>query len=263
MPQTDISPAPWTAAADPRRRVGHAIEFHPEIGSTNDRARELLETDGAGIAVVTDLQTAGRGRRGRTWVSPAGTNLMCSVGLRPRLAARDAGWLGVAAALAVREAAAPWATLSVRWPNDLVTADGLKVAGLLLETAIVGDEVGQVIMGAGINANWPRSAMPADLRDTATSLAEVAGRHVERVELLERLLVALDGELDALEAGHSPVERLRGASWLDGRSLAVDTGDATLLGRGAGIGDDASLLLDTADGRVALSHAEVVRVVPA
>ena len=85
MPQTDVSPATWTAAADPRRRIGHAVEFHPEIGSTNDRARELLETDGAGIAVVTDLQTAGRGRRGRTWVSPAGVNLMCSVALRPRL----------------------------------------------------------------------------------------------------------------------------------------------------------------------------------
>lgn len=263
MPQTDVSPATWTAAADPRRRIGHAVEFHPEIGSTNDRARELLETDGAGIAVVTDLQTAGRGRRGRTWVSPAGVNLMCSVALRPRLAARDAGWLGGAAALAVRDACAPWADLRVRWPNDLVAPDGLKVAGLLLETAIVGDAIGHAVIGVGINANWARAEMPHEIRDTATSLADVSGSPVERVELLGRLLAALEDGLAALEAGRSPVERLRGASWLDGRNLAVDTGDGTLLGTGAGIADDGSLLLDTADGRVALSHAEVVRVVAA
>jgi BirA family biotin operon repressor/biotin-[acetyl-CoA-carboxylase] ligase len=263
MPQTDTTPATWAAAAVPRRRTGHAVEFHPEIGSTNDRARELLETNGTGVAVVTDLQTAGRGRRGRTWMSPPGVNLMCSVGVRPRLAARDAGWLGAAAALAVREACAPWATLSVRWPNDLVAATGLKVAGLLLETAVVGDAVGHAVIGVGINANWARAAMPAEIRDTATSLTELSGRPVDRVELLTRLLAAMDGELVALEAGSSPVERLRAVSWLDGRSLAVDTGAGTVLGRGAGIADDGSLLLDTVDGRVALAHGEVVRVVPA
>lgn len=263
MPQTDTTPATWAAAADPRRRIGHAVEYHPEIGSTNDRARDLLETAVAGVAVVTDLQTAGRGRRGRTWVSPPGMNLMCSVGVRPRLAARDAGWLGAAAALAVREACAPWAALSVRWPNDLVAAAGLKVAGLLLETAVVGDAVDHTVIGVGINANWARAAMPGEFRDAATSLGELSGRHVERVELLERLLAALDGELAALEAGSSPVDRLRAVSWLDGRALAVDTGEGTVLGRGAGLADDGSLLLDTADGRVALAHGEVVRVVPA
>ncbi len=263
MPQTDTTPATWAAAADPRRRVGHAVEFHARIGSTNDRVRELLETDGAGVAVVTDLQTAGRGRRGRTWVSPSGVNLMCSVGVRPRLAARDAGLLGAAVALAVHEACAPWAALSVRWPNDLVAADGLKVAGLLLETAVVGDTLAHAVIGIGINANWARAEMPDEIRDSATSLAELSGGPVERVELLDRLLRALDGELGALEAGRSPVDRLRAVSWLDGRRLAVDAGEATVHGTGAGIADDGSLLVDTAAGRLALSHGEVVRVMPA
>ena len=263
MRQTDTPSATWDAAADSRRRIGHAVEFHPEIGSTNDRARELLDDDAAGVAVVTDLQTAGRGRRGRTWISPSGVNLMCSVGVRPRLAARDAGLLGAGVALAVRKACAPWADLQVRWPNDLVTAEGLKVAGLLLETALVNDAVAHAVIGMGINANWARAEMPDEIRETATSLRELSRRDVDRVALLDRLLGALDLELAGLEAGHSPLERLRAASWLDGRSIAVDTGDGVIQGAGAGIADDGSLLVDTADGRLALAHGEVVRVVPA
>ncbi|MGH2402691.1 MAG: biotin--[acetyl-CoA-carboxylase] ligase, partial [Candidatus Limnocylindria bacterium] len=82
----------WQRADRPRRRIGRGIEGHVTIGSTNDRARALLdEPGGEGRAVVTDEQTAGRGRRGRSWVSPPGRNLMMSVAVRPRLAAAD-GW---------------------------------------------------------------------------------------------------------------------------------------------------------------------------
>ncbi len=100
-------PAPtWAAAARPGHRVGHTVEHHPEIGSTNDRARQALsEPTGDGLAVVADRQLAGRGRMGRTWLSPAGVNLLASVGLRLDLPAGRAWWLAAAAALAVREAA--------------------------------------------------------------------------------------------------------------------------------------------------------------
>ena len=85
-------PADWSRAADPGRRIGRAIEFHAEIASTNDRARAALaEPGGEGLAVVADLQTAGRGRRGRTWISPAGANLLFSVAWRPTVAPRLAG----------------------------------------------------------------------------------------------------------------------------------------------------------------------------
>lgn len=254
--------ATWTDAADPARRIGRAVEYHPQIGSTNDRARDLLAADGDGVAVVTDLQTAGRGRLGRTWVSPAGVNLTCSVALRPRLEARDAGWLGAAVALAVRQACLPWADLAVRWPNDLVAADGAKVAGLLLETAIVDDRLVHAVIGMGINVNWPRAQMPDEIRGGATSLRELGGREVDRVALLARLLDALDAEVRALEGGASPIERLRAVSWLDGRALEIDAGEVWLSGTGAGIADDGSLLVDTGAGRLALAHGEVLRVRP-
>ncbi len=261
MPTTDEPAATWTAAADERRRIGRSVEFHARIGSTNDRARALLEGGTEGVAVVTDLQTAGRGRRGRTWLSPAGASLMCSVGVRPRLAAADAGLLAAAAALAVRDACGAVADLAVRWPNDLVApGDGAKVAGLLIETSVVEGRLAEAVIGTGINADWSRDAMPDEIRGGATSLGELSGASVDRVALLRRLLDALEREVAALEGGASPIARLRAASWLDGRFVTVDAGDAMVAGRVAGIAADGSLLLDTDRGRVALGYGEVVRL---
>src|SRR2546429_7510174 len=90
----------WSGAGNRDRRLGRTVEFHASIGSTNDRAWELLRHGDESAAVVADLQTAGRGRRGRNWTSPPGVNLMVSVGIRPRIAAADAWQLGAATALA-------------------------------------------------------------------------------------------------------------------------------------------------------------------
>ena len=259
-----MSEQAWPMAADPSRRIGRAVEFHPEIGSTNDRARDALrEPGGDGLAVVADLQTAGRGRRGRTWESPAGVNLMASVGLRPRLDPQAASMLGIVAALAVREACAAEVSghdLLVKWPNDVVTVDGLKLAGLLVETALEDGQLAEAVIGVGINVNWARSAMPAEVRERATSLGELAGREIDRVALLGRLLSLLDAEVTALERGESPVARLRAVDALDGREITVDLGAETLEGRAAGISDEGFLLLDTAAGRLALAIGEVVAV---
>ena len=254
----------WSRAADSARRIGHAVEFHAEIASTNDRARAALnEPGGEGLAVVADLQTAGRGRRGRSWISPTGANLLVSVALRPAIAPRLSGVLGVAAALAVRDACAslaPGAGLAIRWPNDVVDRDGRKVAGLLVETALESGEMAEAVIGIGINVNWLPAEMPPEIRDGATSLLVLVGGPVDRVDLLGRLLGALDDEVQALERGETPLERLRASSWLDGRAVEVDTGAETITGRAAGIADDGSLLLDADVGRLALSVGEVARV---
>lgn len=257
-------PADWSRAADPERRIGHAVEFHAEIGSTNDRARQALgEATGEGLAVVADLQTAGRGRRGRTWISPPGANLLFSVAWRPRMAAGPAGLLGMAAGLAVRDACAalvPDADLAIRWPNDVVDAEGRKVAGLLVETALEGGELTEAVVGIGINVNWLPAEMPPEIAGGATSLQALLGAPVDRVALLGGVLEALDQGAAALERGDAQLERLRASSWLDGRDIEVDTGTETITGRAAGIADDGSLLVDSDLGRVALSVGEVARV---
>lgn len=259
-------PAPdWASAGRPERRVGATVEFHSEIGSTNDRARlALSEPDGDGRAVVADRQLAGRGRMGRTWVSPSGVNLLVSVGLRLDLPASRAWWLGAAAALALRDSAlaatGAAVPLSVRWPNDLVTADGLKVAGLLIETQVAGERVTGAVIGMGLNVNWLRSSMPADIAPSATSLADLAGSPVDRVALLGAVLDALDHELALVERGTSPQARFQSASWLTGRSVEVETPAGRLTGVAGAIADNGGLVLDGPTIRTTVSVGEVIRV---
>jgi BirA family biotin operon repressor/biotin-[acetyl-CoA-carboxylase] ligase len=252
----------WQDAADSARRIGHAVEAHGELPSTNDRARDLLAAGAEGVAVVADLQTAGRGRRGRTWLSPPGRNLACSVALQPRVGVERAGLIGLAAALAVLDASAPWAELWLRWPNDVVAAGGAKVAGILVETALEGDRVTAAIIGIGINVNWRRGEMPPEIAGSATSLIELAGEPVDRVALLARLLAALDREMAALEAGDSPVARATAASALRSRRVVVDLGDRRIAGSVDAIDAAGQLVIDTGVARVALAHGEVVRVEP-
>jgi len=262
-PSAAATAGAWEAASRPMRRIGHAIEAHDAIGSTNDRARVLLGlADGDGRVVVAEEQTAGRGRRGREWLSPPGLNLLVSVALRPRLAAADAWQLGLAAALAAADACAATAPVTLKWPNDLVSVSGRKVGGLLIETMAGGERLSGAVVGAGINANWRQAAMPADLLETAISLADLAGAPVDRVALLGRLLEALEAELDAIEAGRSPLDRYRARCSTLGRTVSVATPDRTVTGRAVDLDPAGALVVEADDGRHAISSGEVVRVAP-
>jgi BirA family biotin operon repressor/biotin-[acetyl-CoA-carboxylase] ligase len=251
----------WRRADRMRQRVGRSMEVHACIGSTNDRAAELLTLPGGeGRAVVAEEQTAGRGRRGRGWLTPPGRNLAVSVALRPRLAAADAWQLAAAAGLAARTACGAHADVWLKWPNDLVTGDGLKLGGLLVETAVDGERVASAVIGIGINVNWERSAMPAELAATATSLAERAGALVDRAELLDRLLDELDAEVVALEDGKSPLERYRAACATLGRDVEVETPTGLTAGRAVDIDEHGALVLVTGAGPVAVTSGEILRV---
>lgn len=254
---------PFAAAARAGRRIGHAVETHESIGSTNDRARELLDRpDGEGTAVVAELQTDGRGRRGRRWSSPPGRNLMVSVAIRPRVAASEAWGIGLAAALAARDACREVAPIDLKWPNDLVAAGGRKAGGLLVETSLDGDRVAAAVVGIGINVNWRISEMPDEIADSATSLTELCGSPVDRVALLDRLLDRLDAELAAVESGVMPTDRYRAALRTIGSHVTVELGGRTLAGIATGIDDHGALVVETPTGTEHVTSGEVVRVRP-
>lgn len=263
-PAAEVTPGAWEAALRPMRRIGHAIEAHGSIGSTNDRARDLLGlADGDGRVVVAEEQTAGRGRRGRGWLSPPGLNLLVSVAVRPQLAAADAWQLGLATALAAADACGAIAPVRLKWPNDLVDVDAThKVGGLLIETMTDGVRLDGAIIGIGINANWRHADMPADLRETAISLADLGGAPVDRVALLGRLFEALESELAAIEAGTAPLDRYRARCSTLGREVSVATADRTITGRAVDLDPCGALVVEAADGRHVITSGEVVRVVP-
>lgn len=253
----------WSPAIRPRARLGHTIEVHETIGSTNDRARELLAEDGGdGSVVLAEVQTAGRGRRGRTWFSPPGVNLTLSVAVQPAIRAADVWQLGLATALATREACAriPGVEPGLKWPNDVVSGDGRKVAGLLLETVTSGRRLTGAVLGIGINVNWLPDDMPEDISERATSLASLAGREIDRVPLLGDLLDALDEEVAALEAGRSPLTRYRRACVTLGAEVTVDTAGATVQGRAVALDEIGGLVVETDAGRTTVSSGEVVYV---
>jgi BirA family transcriptional regulator, biotin operon repressor / biotin---[acetyl-CoA-carboxylase] ligase len=254
---------PFDAAARAGRRIGHRVEAHASLGSTNDRARALLDSDDVeGVAVLAEEQRTGRGRRGRTWSSPSGRNLTFSVAVRPRLAAADGWQLGLGAALACREGCLPIAHVGLKWPNDLVAADERKLAGLLVETAIEDGRLTAAVIGIGLNVNWRHAEMPAELAASATSLAELVGHDVDRVAVLSRLLDALDAEVAAIEAGRSPLDRYRRACVTLGRSVAVESGGGTVAGRAVDLDATGSLVVETGGGRIVLASGEVVHVRP-
>src|SRR5581483_105763 len=157
------------------------IEWRAEIDSTQRLARDLARAGAEeGTCVVAEAQSAGRGRLGRTWHSPPGTNLYCSVVLRPPLAPA-----------AVPAAVAETTTLSaeIKWPNDVLVG-GRKVAGILTELEAELERVRFVIVGIGVNLNT--TAFPAELAERATSLALASGRPVDRAAFTGRLLAALE-----------------------------------------------------------------------
>lgn len=253
----------WTDAASPRRRIGRAIEYVPAIGSTNDRARNRLdEADGDGAVVVADEQTAGRGRRGRTWQSPPRRNLYLSVALVPTLAAVEAWRLGLATALAVAGACETVAPVALKWPNDVVGAgNARKIGGLLIETMAEADRLRGAVLGIGINVNWRRSEMPDDLREGATSLADLRGASVDREELLGRLLDTLEAEIAAVEAGISPLERYRARCSTLGTTVEVVTVDGLVRGRAVDLDGSGALVVEDGDGRRhVVSGGEVTQV---
>ena len=160
--------------------------------STNRVAMQMAENGAKhGTVVVADAQTAGRGRMGRRWVSPAGRNLYVSLLLRPFVPAVDAPRLALVAGVALADAVeAVGVPASLKWPNDLYCG-GRKAAGILAEMASDPDGVRHVVIGVGINVNMEEADFPPDLRDTATSLRILAGRAFRRVDVLARLLDAL------------------------------------------------------------------------
>ena len=194
------------AASSARRgRFGDPFYFFSETGSTNDVA-ELLAEHGApeGATVVAFAQTAGRGRFGRTWFSPAGAGLYVSIVCRNEAAApllTLAG--GVAVAGGIR--AATGLPVQIKWPNDIVVADRTrparrrKLAGLLAEASSGGDGLQYVILGFGINLR--PAAYPPDLADRATSIETELGRSVDGALVLAETLASFAGSFERLAAG--------------------------------------------------------------
>jgi len=233
-------------------RLGAQIRYFDTIESTNTFARHLAH-EGApeGTVVISETQTQGRGRLGRTWVSPPFRNLYLSVILRPSLAPQSTPCLALVVGLATAEAVAESVPRAVlKWPND-VLVDGRKVAGVLTEMEAADGRVQCVIAGIGVNLNMDPTDFPAELQDKAAGLRGVTGATVDRVAFAHRLLSRLEERYQLfLRSGFAAIRPLwEGLSGFQGRRVQIDDAGQPYTGVILGLADDGTLRLQGADGK--------------
>lgn len=196
------------------RWLGQAYEFVPEIGSTNDELKRRVAAEASrkipdGTVLLTDYQSAGRGRLNRRWEAPPGSSLLFSTLLHLHWPPEQAGWLTMIAGLAAARAieAATGIEARLKWPNDvvvLVEDEWRKLGGLLVDTVL--DANGQLeiaVVGIGLNVNIPQATLP-DAATPATSLLAIQKEPVERLPLLLACLREMEQLVDAARAGVSP-----------------------------------------------------------
>ena len=187
---------------------GKVLRYAPSTASTNADALAYLQqltgpTTPHGAVILADCQTAGRGRRGRTWHSPAQGNIYLSVIVVPDPGTKRMGpwlsWIPLFSALAVADCLVSCTGLavSVKWPNDLLIGDK-KIGGILCEQTTTADRTPAIVIGIGLNINAEPNSFPEELRPGATTLAAEAGRRFDRVTILADLLLRLEQRMNCL-----------------------------------------------------------------
>ena len=248
--------------------AGLPYQFLPRCPSTNAALKQVVESAAAGTTVITDEQTDGRGRLGRTWLSEPGRDLTFSVLLRPGLTSASGHLLSLATGVAVAEALEEGLGLegqvTLKWPNDVLLS-GKKVCGILLEASAGSDCIHWAVAGIGLNVNSEPSGLPQSLpperarewrgRPEPVSLKEHLGRSVARAPLLAALLARLTSQWTGLEQAGAPLALLDGWRCRDalaGRWVEVaawgDPSDVVARGEAAGIGEVGQLLVRSEEG---------------
>ena len=248
--------------------VGHPLLFFDSIDSTNIRAKlEAEQGAESGLLVVSDMQSAGRGRRGRGWESPAGINIYYTLMLKPDFSSDCAPMLTLVMALAVakgirqrRDSEEAAAKVGIKWPNDIVV-DGKKVCGILTEMSMEQGYIQHIVIGVGINVR--KQEFPEEIRDRAAAIDEQCGFRISRSQLIADIMEAFEEDYEIFLRTHD-LKGLR-ASYAEllvnqDREVCVLDPKGEYRGIARGINDQGELLVERPDGTVEEVYAGEVSV---
>jgi len=236
------------------RFLGTPLHFFATIDSTNTYAAGLARAGAPeGTVVIADSQSGGKGRLGRSWISPPEVNLYLSAVLRPPVPAATVPQLNLLAAVAVADTVVQTCeglTPAIKWPND-VLVDDKKVCGILAEMQTEAGALRAVVLGIGVNLNAPLGAFPEELRDKASSLFLTGGRLVDRPAFAAALLTHLEKLYVLwLEQGFRALQPAweHHAAWMIGTRITVAAPEGTVSGTVLGLDSDGALLLQEGNG---------------
>lgn len=239
------------------------IHHCASLGSTNDRLKEMIAAPEF-TCVVADEQTAGRGRRSRTWHSSPGDGLYLSVLLRPQPdSSSKIPLISLMAAIAVAETLIERSLtgVDIKWPND-VLVNGRKLSGILAEAASAGSEAPRIVLGIGVNLN--HQSFPPDLSDSATSIAIETGQKVAVDQFRDQLLDKI-AEWSAVwkrdQTGLIINRWQRLSTYARDQRVVVNLDDEKIEGVTAGLTETGALRLIVGDGEVkTILAGEVTRL---
>jgi len=235
-------------------RFGKDIYVFPEVNSTNVVAFRLaLRGAQEGAVVLAESQTRGKGRVGRRWESPAGSNIYLSIILRPKIPPTKIPLITLMAAVACAEAIEETAGFipTIKWPNDLLVGEK-KLGGILTEADMEMDVINFVVVGLGVNCNMTRASFPPSIQDTATSLQEALGEKISRLLLIQAILRNMEQWYTILVQGQGGEIRRRWKelSQIEGKEVAVSFMGAVVKGTALDIDDDGVLLVQEGGGEL-------------
>lgn len=238
------------------------IYFYDTVDSTQDVARSLLGAKEF-TTIVAREQLRGRGRFGREWCSPQG-GLWFTTILYPRLSANSYAILCLLGSLSVVEAIETiiGLTASIKWPND-VYMNGKKLAGILVESDIVGDLIERSLIGVGVNLNLHLEALPLELRNNATTLLHEYGEPVEEEKFLLKILNALKKNYEEYKYGsrRKLIETIKGKMEMMNRMVFVSMDRGEALGLVRDLETDGALVIESSGTKIVLNPSEIRRLV--
>ena len=226
--------------------MGRSIYYFNSIDSTNKKAKEVAQDEQEGTVIIAEEQTAGKGRMGRSWVSPKGKGIWMSLILKPTMEPMKVPKLTLIGAAAVHKALENMKIKAqVKWPND-VLIDGKKICGILTEMSGELNMVNYVIMGIGINVNLDEKDIPDQLKDKATSLKISTGKEINRKELTANIL----NEFEKLYISFKEKDQMnevlkicRENSILLGEEVKIIRGNDVRIGKAIDINENGELLI--------------------
>lgn len=245
-----LAPELWTGSLTTTRLGRGENRYLAETDSTNTQVKQMaMQGAPDGSLCLAECQTAGKGRLGRRWVSPAGQGLWMSVLLRPHIKPDQAPLITLCAAMAMARAVQEVSgeACVIKWPNDLVHG-GKKICGILLELGADPDAIEYVVVGTGLNMR--RGAYPPELAERAISVEEFAPLPKRR-DIVVHYLEALEGLIDRLEEGGFAAieaEYVKNSCTL-GKRVQV-TGGVSLLGTAEAIDETGALLVRDDEGQL-------------